>query len=247
MDDLAPRVMFVDIETAPHLIYAWDTYETNAITVVKEGYILSFAYQWEGEKTVVKALPDYLSYKENKSDDKALVKDLWHRLCEADVIIAHNGDRFDLRKINARFIKHGLKPPAPYKTIDTLKIARNVAAFPSNKLDNLSKHLGIGRKLPHTGFNLWEGCMRGDEKSWRVMKKYNAHDVFLLREVYLKLRPYAKSHPDMRLYDRKDGCPRCRSDKIQRRGKRFANARVYRQYFCRNCGHWFSGEVIRHI
>jgi hypothetical protein len=42
---------------------------------------------------------------------------------EADIICAHNGDAFDIKKINSRLITNGFKPPSPFKTIDTLKAA----------------------------------------------------------------------------------------------------------------------------
>src|ERR1019366_3081154 len=119
-----------------------------------------FAVKWSHEKQVrTYALPDYPGYKRDKESDKALVKELWRMMNDADIIIAHNGDGFDIKKSNARFIIHGLLPPATYKTIDTLKIARRHFKFGSNKLNDLGVTLGLGKKLPHTGAHLWFGCM----------------------------------------------------------------------------------------
>ena len=81
-------------------------------------------------------------------------------LDEADIIIAHNGDRFDLRKIKARFLSNGIMPPMPYKTIDTLKVARKEFALTSNKQDYITKLLGVQEKLD-TDFQLWVDCMDG--------------------------------------------------------------------------------------
>jgi hypothetical protein len=78
---------------------------------------------------------------------------------ETDVIVAHNGDRLDIKKSNAWFIAYGLKPPSPYITIDTLKIARKYFAFASNKLSDLSRFLKVGKMLEHTGIALWFDCM----------------------------------------------------------------------------------------
>lgn len=238
---MEPKIAYFDLENAPHKVFAWELYDTNAIAVIKESYLLSFAVQWEGQQKITTyALPDYKGYKHDKENDEHLVRDLWKMMNEADILIAHNGDRFDIRKANARFIKYGLRPPAPSKTVDTLKIARRVAMFPSNKLDSLAKDLGIGRKLPHTGFSLWEGCMAGDEKAWRVMRKYNAHDVELLRGVYLKLRPWGVQHPDMTLFEQVKACPRCRSTKYQARGFIFLTKGKKRRFQCNECGHWFA-------
>lgn len=243
-----PKILLFDIENAPNLLYGWDLYETDAIKVVKHAYLLSFAYKWLGEdKIYVRALPDYSQYKRNKESDEQLVKELWQILNQADVICGHNSDNFDLKKANSRFIFYGLDPPSPYKTIDTLKLARQIGYFGSNKLDSLAQYLRIGRKLSHTGKDLWFGCMQGNKKDWALMKKYNIHDVSLTEEVYYKLRPYAKNHPDLRVYDQSLGCPVCRSTKVQKRGKKVKGARIYQHYWCRSCGKWFSGDMIKEL
>ena len=38
---------------------------------------------------------------------------------KADIVIAHNGDKFDLRKLNTRFLFHELGTPSSYQSIDT--------------------------------------------------------------------------------------------------------------------------------
>jgi uncharacterized protein YprB with RNaseH-like and TPR domain len=248
-----PRILFFDIETAPLLGWAWTSYETNIIDIKSSWYILSIAYKWHGEKKVkTKALPDYRGYHKDTECDRELVKDFHKLLDEADIVIAHNGDRFDLKKLNARFIANGLTPPSPYKSIDTLKIARKNFAFISNKLNDLGACLGVGRKLPHTGWHLWRGCMLGDMKSWRLMRQYNARDVELLERVYLKLRPWHATHPDVNAYKPKEKrvgeeCPACGSTNTQKRGKHYARKRQYQKHQCQEtgCGHYFVGEVIK--
>jgi uncharacterized protein YprB with RNaseH-like and TPR domain len=238
-----PRVLYFDVETAPMRGWFWDLFETNPLEVQDHWYLLSYAYKFEGEKRVtVKALPDFRSRKHGNWDDKALVTSLWRLFNEADVLIGHNGDNFDCKKANARFIFHGLTPPDPYKTIDTLKIARRHFKFDSNRLDFIGHYLGVGRKLPTSGKHLWFGCMRNDPKSWATMKKYNIQDVILLEKVYKKLRPWAKTHPDLRVYDRADGCPKCRSTSVSKRGPSVKGNRLYQTYGCNSCHARFHGE-----
>ena len=164
---MKPKILLFDEETAPSLGHYFDLWkEGNILDTVADWYMLCFAYKFLGDKKVSSyALPDFPGYKPGSEDDRALIKKLWELLNEADVVIAHNGDKFDIRKANARFAYYNLPPPSPYKTIDTLKIARRYFAFTSNKLDSLGDHLGYGRKLVHTGFHLWKGCMSGDPKS----------------------------------------------------------------------------------
>lgn len=242
----APKLLFVDIETAPILAAVWQLYDANAVYVERDTYIMSFAARWGHEKrTKTFALPDYRGYKRDRHNDKSLCGDLFKMLDAADVVIAHNGDAFDIKKINSRLIVNGFKPPATYKTIDTLKIARKVFKFDSNKLDNLGRYLGEGRKIPNTGAALWRGCVNGDEKSWKKMRRYNAQDVDLLVRVYERLKAWAPNHPDLRLYDGRPGCPACLSTNTMRRGFNVALKRKTERLQCRDCGHWFTGAVIK--
>lgn len=243
-----PKIAFFDIETAPSLGWFWGKlWETDIIGVKSEWYIISFAYKWMGEDKVhFHALPDYKTFKRDKEDDRELLEDLRDLMDEADILIAHNGDRFDIRKARARFLMRGLKAPSPFKTIDTLKEARKIGNFDSNKLDHLAQAMGIGKKIPHTGFDLWKRCMLGDRRAWKQMKDYNIHDVHLLQKVYEKLKPYMLNHPDLRVYDDAIGCPTCRSMKVERRGFAVSRKRKYRRYHCNSCGSWFQGAIIKH-
>lgn len=244
------RVLFVDIETAPSLGWYYDLWkEGNIVSTVKSWYILSFSWKWEGEKTThVKGLIDYSGYKNDKENDKALLRELWNLLDEADVVIAHNGDGFDIPKINARFIKHGFGPPSPYKTIDTIKVARKHFKFDSNRLNEIGKYLGVGMKVPTTGFRLWEGCMRGDVDSWNLMKRYNKQDVVLLEKTYLKLRGWMTSGPNLSIIagQKRTGCPSCGGHNRQRRGYSCTATKQMARLQCKDCGKWDS-EVIGSI
>lgn len=239
------KILFLDIETAPSLGWVWGKWEQNVIDFKKDWYMLSFAYKWAHEdKVQVKALPDYAGYDRHTESDKALAKDLWKLLDEADIVIAQNGDKFDIPKINTRFLIHGLQPPTPYKTVDTLKIARKVFAFDSNKLDDLGHYLNIGRKLPHTGFHLWKGCMSGDPESWKTMKEYNAHDIELLEQLYYKVRAWDRQHPQVNKgMIAGEACPKCASTNVHKRGFAFTLQRKKQRYQCRNCAGWFEGSA----
>jgi DNA polymerase elongation subunit (family B) len=247
-----PKVLFIDIETAPILMISWSQRPpyAGAVYVVRDTYILMVSYKWAHEKTVkTAALPDFPRYRRFRHDDKDLCR-LVHRLMDqADIICAHNGDQFDIKKINSRLITNGFKPPSPFKTIDTLKAARRAFKFDSNKLDNIGRYLSEGRKIPNTGAALWRGCVEdGDPKSWRIMRRYCKQDTELLARVYERIKPWMPNHPNMNLYsafrDRPPGiqCPTCESTNTQRRGVQVkVNTRRHR-YHCQECGSWFSGK-----
>ena len=237
-------IILMDIETAPSLGWTWGKYEQTVIDTLRDWHVLSFSYKILGEKKVhVHALPEYSEYKKDKENDRGLIEELWKVVDSADIIIGHNLDKFDIRKTNSRFLTHSFPPPSPYKTVDTLKIARKFFKFDSNKLDDLGRYLGIGRKLAHTGFHLWRGCMEGDEKSWAIMKKYNIRDVILLEKVYFKLRPWAKNHANVNQGE--VACPKCGSKKVQKRGFSYTAMRKKQRYQCQSCTGWHEGSVVK--
>ena len=147
-----PKILLLDIETSPALGYVWKKWDTNVIEFKDSWYILSYAYKWYGEKNKPKAvsLPDFKNYSKNKSCDLDLCKSLHSLLEQADIVVAHNGDAFDIKKINARFLINKMLPPRPYLAVDTLKILRRKFGFMSNKLNDIGIDLGIGKKLPAT-------------------------------------------------------------------------------------------------
>jgi DNA polymerase elongation subunit (family B) len=239
-----PRIAYIDIETAPIIMASWTLWEANAVWVVRDTYLNCFSVQWEGSKRVeTYALPDYPSYRNNHHCDKSLCKDLWRVLDEAQIVVAHNGDAFDIKKINSRLSVNGFKAPSPYKTIDTLKISRKHFKFDSNKLDNLGRYHSLGRKLQNGGATLWERCYQGDLKAWDTMRRYNKQDVRLLRDYYLHVRGWASSHPDLRAFSGATGCPTCQSSNIQRRGTAVARTRKYQRFQCSDCGSWFNDQA----
>ena len=231
------RILLLDIETRPLLGWVWGIWKQNisATQQLKEDWqIITWAAKWYGD--------DYTYYAtaEGKKDDKECLEDLWHLLDEADVVIGHNGDKFDLPKINARFLQHGIKPPSPYKTIDTLKVAKANFRLTSNRLDYIAKFLGYGGKVETGGMDLWIKCMEGDRAAWKQMLIYNIHDVQLLEWVYEELRPWIKGHPNVALYTEGEDtiCPACGSNHIHYRGFAYTPVGKYQRFVCNDCGKW---------
>jgi len=233
-----PKILFIDVETFPIIGYAWRTWDTNLVDIKDNTHLLSFSAKWYGGKQITRGLCDYPLYKKNKTSDMELVKEIWELLDNTDIVVAQNGDAFDIKKINTRFSFYNLKPPTPFKTIDTVKVARRHFAFDSNKLNDLCKFLGIGKKINTGGFELWLGCISGDNKSWTLMKKYNATDVILLEKLYIRLLPWIKNHPNYGIFTDKILCPNCGENRLQARGYAITKNRRYHRFQCLNCGSW---------
>ena len=244
------RSLVFDIENSPSMAYIWGLWqETRSTDFIKEDwYVMSWAAKWLGEdEKMCMALPDYEGFAKDPRDDKALLTDLWHLLNEADIVIAHNGKKFDCRKINARFIINGMTPPSPYKIVDTLLEARRNFAFTSNKLSDLAKYLKVRQKIVNSGFQLWKDCMDGDLNAWALMKEYNVGDIDALEDIYYKLLPYMASHPNMGIYTNDDieVCAACGSADISKQGGdkgSYTNLSKFPMYRCNDCGGWSRGR-----
>jgi predicted RNA-binding Zn-ribbon protein involved in translation (DUF1610 family) len=239
------KILTLDIETAPISAYTWGLWEQNVglDMIGEEWTILSFSAKWLGEKT-----PLFQSTggrgKNHIRDDKTLCKALWALLDEADIIIAQNGKAFDIKKINARFIVHGMQPYSPIKIIDTMLVAKKHFAFTSNKLEWMSRNVNKGaQKDKHKqfpGFELWAECLKDNPKAWSEMKKYNIQDVIATEELYLRMRPWIEGHPNVANYDDSEEmkCPRCNSARVQRRGLARTQTGEYHRIYCVDCGGW---------
>lgn len=235
---MKPRILILDIETFPNVAHVWRFFKENvgAKQVLEHSTIASFAYKWLGEDGVV-------YFDAQHQSEKKLLKELLGVLDAADIVVAHNGNKFDLPTIQGRAMVVGLKPPSPYKTIDTLLVARYEFNFPANSLEYLAILLECAPKLAHKkfpGFELWNECMKGNAEAWEEMKTYNIQDVKTLEEVYLKMKPWMKRHPNVAVYEETDElvCPKCGSRHINRRGFAYTNTGKYQRFVCNGCGGW---------
>lgn len=239
------KIAFVDIETAPTLAWVWRRFQENIglDQVESDGYILCGAWKWKGEKEAhVVGNTDFKSCL--LEDDSQTVFALWKVLDEADIVVAHYGKRFDVPFLNARFVKHSLRPPSPYKVVDTKEVAKKKFMFPSNKLDGLLRFFNLPQKH-ETDFNLWKGCLHGDKGCWDRMLSYCANDVIQLEKVYDLLLPWMDQHPNVAMYSDmvRPACPKCGSTRIQWRGLKTTWCARYRAFQCQSCGGWGRSRV----
>lgn len=239
-----PKTLILDIETAPVLGNVWGMWKQNLglEMIEKDWYILSFSAKWLGSSN---RDIHYFDQKDadDIEDDRLILEALWVLLDEADVVVAHNGRRFDVPKINTRFLTNKMEVPSPYRVVDTLDIVKRNFKFTSNKLEYLTEILCKKKKLKHQkfpGFSLWKECMNGNEKAWEEMKRYNIRDVVSLEELYLYLRPWNKSQPNSGAYSNKHDmcCSKCGSNRLVSRGYYYTQVGKYQRFKCKDCGGW---------
>lgn len=234
------KVLVLDIETAPIMAYTWGIWNQNIqpSNIHSDWFCLTWAAKWLFEDKVYSGK---LTSKEAiAQDDSRIMLGIWQLLNEADIVIAHNGQKFDIPKLNTRFIINKLHPPLPYQQIDTLLHIRRQFGFTSNKLDYVNKLLNLPRKKENDGMPLWVECYKGNAKALKEMLEYNIEDVRILEETYLRIRAWIKPHPNMGLFildENEHRCPSCGSNDLKAEGKEYkTTANSYEQFRCNNCG-----------
>lgn len=232
----AAKILILDIETSLMRVYVWGLYKQRIphTNIISDWFVISWAAKWLNDSETFGAV---VTPNEAVScNDRRVIESIWQMLDKADIVICHNGDRFDLRKLNARFLHHGIKPPSPYVSIDTLKQSRNIFAMSSHKQDHLTKFLQLPEKL-ETEFEMWPKCMNGDKETLKRMFDYNLGDILGLEELYLTLRPWMRSHPNVAIFEAGDRllCSHCGSENLKLKGSYLTPVNKYDSYQC-ECG-----------
>ena len=247
--DTGPKVLILDIETAPIFGAVWGLFNNfvSLEQIKDDWFIMSYSAKWLHE---TECMYEDQSNRADMEDDRDLLGSLWNLLDAADVVVAHNGRRFDVKKINARLILNGYHPPSPYRIADTLETARRNFAFTSNKLKYLTDKLTSTKKRDHgkfPGYLLWQQCLKGNLEAWEEMRLYNMDDVLSLEELYLLLLPWDEKAPNFGLYTLGDKqvCPRCGSPDIHKTDKfhRLAIG-LYSLHQCGSCHGWSRGRKL---
>ena len=234
------KILIFDIETSPMMAYVWRLWKQNVSyknQLISDSWMmLTWSAKWLFEDKVMadKITPDEIK----REDDKRVISSLCALIEEADIIVGHNSRKFDIRQINARRLKHDLPPMLPFEHIDTYRASKTAFDLPSHSLDYLAKYLGVGRKMETGGFELWRDCMQGKQEAIDKMEAYNIQDVHIQEEVYLKLRPYIKGHPNIGFYveDNVHVCPKCGSEDIHWEGTYRTYMNEYDTFRCKDCG-----------
>lgn len=226
---MKPNIVYLDIETTPHVAQVWGKWDQNVVSFIQYSELLSYSAKFSSGTIT--------TFGRNTATEKELVRCLWIIFDKADAIIAHNGNAFDIPRIMALFAKYKMKPPSPFKQIDTKSMAKKFS-FPSNSLNDLADYLGIGRKKETGGIDLWNRCIAGDKAAWKTMLEYNENDVLLLEKVYLRLLPFSNAHLNLGIFYGKEVCIRCAYNKLQSRGIYRNQSGEYTRLYCPKCSKW---------
>lgn len=233
-----PKVLFLDIETAPIVAYVWGLWKNNVglNQIQQDWHLLSWSAKWLNDDKIY--YEDQRKAK-NIEDDRKILEGIWKMIDEADIIVTQNGKKFDEKRLNARFIMNGFQPPSSYKHIDTLEIAKRKFGFTSNKLGYMTEKLcdtyvkSGHQKYP--GFELWRECMKGNIEAWEEMRTYNEIDVLSLEELFTKLSPWSDEVNFNLYHDELISACKC-GGTYKKHGYVYTQKSKFQRYKCEKCG-----------
>lgn len=250
------KILTLDIETSPHLCYSFQTWNTNILPaqILEPTRVIGVGTKWHHENRVnffseYEGFPRTLDTREECH--RLMVVQVHALMDEADVVVTYNGDKFDLPHLAREFHLAGLRPPAPFISVDLYKVIKKNEIWMSHKLGYITEALRLAGKLDNSGWELWKGVLSDDpqvrHRAWLEMRRYCKRDVFTTDELLIECLPLITNLPSPELYELEPDaevvrCPGCEGTNLHRRGFAVARSRRYPRYQCQDCGKWSKGS-----
>lgn len=230
------KLLVLDIETKPALVYTWSGFKVNigVDQIVDPGGIICVGAKWVGGERMF--------FSEWEHGTKEMLRETAKLMHDSDAIIGVNHIRFDIPWINGELARYNI-PAVPRPTMIDLQQhwKRNMRFF-SNKLAFVGPHLVGAAKGDHEGFMLWRKVMDGDKDAQKRMQEYCEQDVTLTEELYYKILPFIHNHPYLG-NTKKDACPNCgEKDHIHISKYRRTKTMRIQQLHCQTCGSYYDGK-----
>lgn len=227
-----PKILTIDIETSPNVVYAWGLWNQNIATsqLIKPSRVLCFAAKWFHQKQVA-------FHAEINGRDEMVVA-AWNLLNEADVVVGYNHVKFDLPHLHREFLLAGMPPPSPVHNIDLLKVNRQRFNFVSNKLGYVTEQLGLDNKIDTGGQDLWNRVLDGEAAAWKKFRRYNIQDVLITEQLFEALAPWINMPHKGMWSGNMSCCYSCESTDLLPVGFVYSKAIAYPKMKCAGCGAW---------
>lgn len=238
-----PKILFFDVETKPVLAWIWGCGSKIRIghEQIKAGEkfdIICICYKWHNKAGVTE-----LHWDKNQ-DSAKMLEQFANVLEQADVVVAHNGDKFDIKQINTQRLLHNQEPLSWPTSEDTLKQLRKFFAFPSYKLDYVAKLL-TGSGKDQMAFQDWIDIVENkSEAALSKMIRYCKRDVIKLEDIFSRTIKYMtpKVHAGIAMGNDSESCPRCGSEQRESKGYRLLLGGRYKRYQCLDCAHSYRSN-----
>lgn len=238
-----PKILVFDIECTGMILESYGLYNQNHShkDIIEDWSILSYAAWFTDE--------DGIHYQDNRNnpdyrDDRAIIEGLHNLISQADWIVGHNSDKFDLKKFNTKAEKYNLPSRHDPVQYDTLKMLKARYALPSNSLDYAAKYFELKeRKSLHGKFPgkmLFDECKKGNLEAWNELEAYNKQDVKVTWELFQRLAKHDKKI-NLNAFYQKQTCI-CGNQEFFKNGLKYARNATYQIWRCKVCSKCFIGK-----
>jgi hypothetical protein len=242
------RILILDVERVSGLTLEqyWDRGD------LKNRYIRYQTVVREPRTTIVCAKwydsPDVIRLAEwDKGGRGPFLREVHSIMGMADIIVGHNLDGADVPWLKGDFYfpkighKHRpkLPPLPPFKTVDTLKVARQFRTGVQFKsLDALCQIIGIPAKTDAYDREAMNRAVAGSVEDRERLTEYCAGDVIATQGLYDALRPHIKNHPALFVdgQSRLDTCRACGNETVPIAKRYVADVFSYSMMRCPSCG-----------
>lgn len=223
------KILFVDIESSD--------------LAADIGHIICIGYKWANEpKAHVMSILDYPGKFAN--DDKLLLKAFEKVYNQADIVVHHFGEYFDIPFLQTRRLIHGLHPMPETTMVDTWRICKKRLKFGSNRLQRVLEVLGCPIEKTPVKLSVWSLARLGHKKSIDYVIDHCLKDILVLEWVYNKIKSVWTPHPALVINSDDKYCRFCKEYSGISNGFRPAKTHVYRRMGCKKCGFSWKGAKI---
>jgi hypothetical protein len=242
------RILILDVERVSGITQQqwWDRGDLknryiHHETVIREPRTTIVCAKWYDREEVIR-LAEW-----DQGGRRTFLREVHALLSAADIVVGHNMDNADAPWLRGDLFfpkighKHRPKllPLPPFKTVDTLKVARSFKTGVQFKsLNALCEILGIPAKTDVYDREAMNRAVAGSVEDRERLVEYCAGDVIATQGLYDTLRPHIKNHPALFVdgQSRLDTCRACGSE-TKPIAKRFiADVFTYSMQRCVSCG-----------
>ncbi len=226
---MTPKIMILDIESSG----------------LKADFAncFCFGYMWHGAKQahILSTLDVVDTCKScrrvDTAQDAKLMKLVYDKISEADMVVTWYGKVFDWKFLNTRMLEAGLPPLPDLPHVDLLFTAKHHLALTSNRLANVQEFLRLPTAKTQLTKRVWRRAQAGHVGDIKYIIDHCIKDVLVLDQTYQKLKPYVRQHPRVGAAAQK-GCRVC-GGAVMKRGQAMTVLKGERQRVqCKTCGAW---------
>lgn len=245
------RTLYFDMEKSPYLGWFYRSNNPQFINynqIIQHDFIPCFQWQFEGEKkpSVYTMVDNLRFYKSDPTNDIKVVKKISEVIDQCDVLVIHNGKRFDWPEYVRKLKFHRLPAVRKPYIFDTLTESKKENNF-SNSLKNIADYYGLTPKGENESdpAKLIYGPLKDRIENIKNLAEYGLKDIAPMREYFLLSKGYAERVPHIK--SGKVCCCYCGGQNYQNRGDQYLTGlNAYKNwYFCKDCQRKFPGEVFR--